>query len=862
MAAAESQDKSSRNISNQEIPDGFMSDGKRKIDFILVYEKFSNHNEMHIKRRLFFERRLELNGLQMETEEVSDAGKCLVFVKLHVPWSTLCSVAEDLKLKTPLWLHDRPILIKQSWFMARMKKLFNCNFFVKPKGLTREQRGKNYITWPFSVQIKDRYAIKDRQTFFSTIQRIEIVWEVLQKTQNDFNNKRSRGLEELLAHKIYTAAFPLHEGDACQSKTGYTTTSSRKQLLSTWASWRQIFRPQPLSKVQQYFGHKIAFYFAFLDFYLKMLIFPAIAGLLAILYGYLAHDTEIEEICSVHEEPGNYIMCPVCKPPDCDPWRMADSGCLKYKTEYRLDNEAALFLSCFTIIWGIIFLKMWKRKEARYAAIWDCIDIKLHQATVRPGYTNTAPLERINLVTTKMEPHWPFYFRAMRIFVSILITATILCFAVFCLFLILISRVAMYGAFKRAGGFWTEHSLSAPRFLTSKFVSITVFIFELVYSRVSFRLTNFERPKTHRDFMNSLLCKLFVFKLFNSFIPISYSAWVRGKLVKTPADLNYYKELCDSGCMTEIVELIANLLIFRLILENIIEIFLPFTKNFIKRCKNSSLKEHRLLSRWLKDFHMGQVELDGVYKDYMEMVVQFAFVIFCVSAFPATAFVCFINNIFEIRIDAIKLLKSNRRPLPERVRGIQIWYHFLDTIVKIGIIFNAALIAFTSGNLPKIFYVFHYMKSLDLHGYTAFSLSRIDIEAYKGDSDSYAYLKSKNITSCWYIGFRENERPYHMRADYWRIVTFRLAVFATYIIVFYTLMWFVNTFINDVPADVKIRMQRRKHVVMKALQAEGGLKKKNFINRRKNNLNHYLYDDCMLMCSVNPILAETSQQNM
>lgn len=815
-----------------------MSDGNRKIDFVLVYEKLTKNNEQENKKRQFFERNLENNGLQLEIDEIEDDGKQLTFVKVHAPWYTLCPVAENLKIKLPLWLNDGPMLRKQSQLRIYLKKLFECNILMKSKGLTREKREKNSITWPFSVRNKDRYAVKDRRTFFSTAQRIEIVWEVLQKTRNDLNNERKRGLAELLSRKIYTAAFPLHEGDAFRTKNGFVKNTPRKQLLSTWASWSQILRPQPLRKIQKYFGHKIGFYFAFMDFYLKMLVFPAIAGAMVIFYGLFVYNEEhkeLRDICDPNNAPGNYTMCPICEPPNCDPWLMAAEGCSKYKIEFRLDNEAVLFMSCFTIAWAILFLKLWKRREARLAADWDSIDVKVRNAAIRPDYENTAPTVRKNWVTSQMEPHWPFWQRMARIFASILATFVVLCLAELSLFSLLISRVALYGAFKRAGGELAEYNTFAARFLINKFVFVSVILFESIYTKLSFSLTNFERPKTNFDFMNSLLWKLFIFKIINAFLPIVYSAWIKGKTVKTPADLNYFKELCDGGCLGEVVELIAILLVARFIIENILEILVPFIKNFIKRYKHSSFEEHRKLPRWLKDYHMCEVILDGVYKEYMEMMLQFAFLIFCVTVFPATPFICFINNIFEIRIDANKLLKGNRRPLPERVRGIKIWFHFLDVIVKVGIVFNAALIAFTSESLPRIFYSYERNNNAGIVGYTEYSLSSINVSAY--DKHSREYLRSKNVTTCWYAGFRQSSPPYWFRFDYHRILTIKLSAFATYIVVFCAFMWIVNSLIDDVPPDVKIRMQRRKHIVMKSLEEEGALKKRNV--RRKYGTNKY-----------------------
>lgn len=83
--------------------------------------------------------------------------------------------------------------------------------------------------------------------------------------------------------------------------------------------------------------------------------------------------------------------------------------------------------------------------------------------------------------------------------------------------------------------------------------------------------------------------------------------------------------------------------------------------------------------------------------DTLPFQVQFAFVTLFVPAFPVAPLVCLLNNILEIRVDAIKFIVSHRRPLPTRVPGIQIWNEFLDIVAKLAVLCNGALISFTSG---------------------------------------------------------------------------------------------------------------------------------------------------------------------
>ncbi len=47
-----------------------------------------------------------------------------------------------------------------------------------------------------------------------------------------------------------------------------------------------------------------------------------------------------------------------------------------------------------------------------------------------------------------------------------------------------------------------------------------------------------------------------------------------------------------------------------------------------------------------------------------------------------------LNNVLELRLDAQKILRYYRRPVPYKVPSIGVWYRIFDIIGKMAVIFN------------------------------------------------------------------------------------------------------------------------------------------------------------------------------
>ncbi|KAM8849641.1 anoctamin-8-like isoform 2-T2 [Spinachia spinachia] len=89
-------------------------------------------------------------------------------------------------------------------------------------------------------------------------------------------------------------------------------------------------------------------------------------------------------------------------------------------------------------------------------------------------------------------------------------------------------------------------------------------------------------------------------------------------------------------------------------------------------------------------------------QDYQEMFIQFGYVVLFSSAFPLAAMCALVNNIIEIRSDALKLCTGLQRPFGQRVENIGQWQTAMEAMGVIAIIVNCYLIG-QCGQLQRLF---------------------------------------------------------------------------------------------------------------------------------------------------------------
>ncbi|XP_030646255.1 anoctamin-3 [Chanos chanos] len=821
--------------SNPAKPSGLLfRDGKKRIDYILVYKKSSPQ----VEKRCTFERNLRAEGLMLE-KEPSLTNNDIMFVKIHAPWDTLCKYAEQMNIRMPFR--------KKCYFTDWKKKSIGSRFHLRcrqlkswlprnpmklDKAALPDLEETDCYTAPFSRARMHHFTINNRETFFSNSTRSRIVHHVLQRTKYE-DGKSKMGINRLLGNGTYEAAFPPHEGSYKSSHPIKThgAQNHRHLLYERWARWGIWYKYQPLDLIRRYFGEKIGLYFAWLGWYTGMLIPAALVGLFVFLYGLFTMDSSqvSREIC----EANTTIMCPMCEG-NCSSWTLSDS-CIYAKVTHLFDNGGTVFFAIFMAIWATVFLEFWKRRRAELTYDWDLIDWEEEEEELRPQFeAKYSRKERVNPISGKPEPFQPFTDKLSRLMVSVSGIFFMISLVLTAVFAVVVFRLIVMEKF---ASFQWEFVKKNWQFATSGtgvcINFIIIMSLNVVYEKVAYLLTNLEHPRTESEWENSFALKMFLFQFVNLNSSTFYIAFFLGRFAGRPGDYNklfdrWRMEECHpSGCLIDLCLQMGVIMVLKQMWNNFMELGYPLLQNWWSRRKmrrageQNNVERKEKLPQWDKDWNLQPMNAHGLVDEYLEMVLQFGFTTIFVAAFPLAPLLALLNNIIEIRLDAYKFVTQWRRPMPARATDIGIWHGILEGIGVVAVITNAFVIAITSDYIPRFVYAFKYGPCADkgyqheecLRGYLNNSLSVYEMNELKNGTNNQPRY-------CRYRDYRAppwNPEPYEFTLQFWHVLAARLA----FIIVFEHLVFGIKTFIAhlipDMPKDLCDRMRREKYLMQEMM---------------------------------------------
>ncbi|XP_050316661.1 anoctamin-1 isoform X1 [Bactrocera neohumeralis] len=850
----------------------FFTDGVRSIDFVLAYkvDLDASQESINAHKRFKYEANLLQNGLQMEVDIREQ--QHIHFVKIHAPLDVLRRYAEILKLRMPMkedlcsttvyskysrLLHAAQYLSRKIPGMSAVNRSTRSafsslksvvQFFLRHIFIDERYFPRRAYRFT-AIYSRDKEYLFDihHRCFFTNAVRSRIVQFILDRQYFDNPDKdpRAFGIDRMVESNVYCAAYPLHDGEITEKGT------MREALYTHWASVKKWYRYQPLDYVKEYFGVKIGLYFAWLGFYTYMLLLASLIGIICFVYSLitLKDYVPVQDVCS-NEHTHNLTMCPLCD--RCDFWYLKET-CFYAKITYLFDNPSTVFFAVFMSFWATLFLELWKRYSAEITHRWDLTGFDVHEEHPRPEYLSRLghvknTRTRIDYVTNIQEPVVPFWrmkFPATILSVSVVFLLILLAFVA--LVAVVVYRMSMLGTFKLNSSTMTTSSAIMLATASAAFVNLCLlYMLNYVYTQLAEYLTELEMWRTQTQFDDSLTLKIYLLQFVNYYASIFYIAFFKGKFVGHPGKYNtifdYRQEECSSGgCLTELCIQLAIIMIGKQAFNTILEVIMPKIWRKImaiqvglSRLFNSKTHDvnKEKVERYLRDLKLLDWGPRSLFPEYLEMVLQYGFVTLFVAAFPLAPFFALLNNIFEMRLDAKKLLANHRRPVSQRVRDIGVWYRILDSIGKLSVITNGFIIAFTSDFIPRLVYRAS-SEGHTLAGYLNFTLSEYNIT----ESDNLRSLAGddSNIRTCFYADFREpptSPRKYYLTSTFYIILACRLAFVVVFENFVALVMILVRWCIPDMSVELRDQIRREVYLTNEIIIAKEAERARLGLDRR------------------------------
>uniref|UniRef100_A0A3B3DXJ0 Anoctamin n=1 Tax=Oryzias melastigma TaxID=30732 RepID=A0A3B3DXJ0_ORYME len=265
---------------------------------------------------------------------------------------------------------------------------------------------------------------------------------------------------------------------------------------------------------------------------------------------------------------------------------------------------------------------------------------------------------------------------------------------------------------------------------------------------------------------------MFTFQFFTLFSSLFYIAFFLGRINGHPG--NYVRiagfrleECHPSGCLTDLSIQMGVIMTLSQVMNKIPSL--------------TSLREKHVCAHPLQ---LAEEENNYQLADLDDLMIQFSFTTLFVAAFPLAPLMALINNIVEIRLEAIKMVRLERRLIPKKTNVMGIWTNVLEAIGVLAVITNGLVIGITSDFVPRLVYRYGYgpcaLGEAGTHcmsGYINSSLTtrRVgDVEQQARMNDELCVITEVLSCVCSFRDFR-SEEDHSLTSHFWLVLAARLA---------------------------------------------------------------------------------------
>jgi len=256
--------------------------------------------------------------------------------------------------------------------------------------------------------------------------------------------------------------------------------------------------------------------------------------------------------------------------------------------------------------------------------------------------------------------------------------------------------------------------------VSSALNAIQIQVFNVFYGWCAVKLNDYENHRTQSDYENALIGKSFIFKFVNSYNTLFYIAFFKQFdstvhfCAATPHDGGISKASLLKGppyvlesvpahdCLKELQTQLGVVFVLLIVINNAVEIIAPMYAQYAAAKENRAVDaQGKEIIKTLAEVEFELAPYESTFDDFDEMAIQYGYVSLFVVAFPLAPLLALISNATEVRLDATKMCKFNRRPHPRGAADIGMWYDIMNVVSFMAVITNIAVIVIETAQFTK-----------------------------------------------------------------------------------------------------------------------------------------------------------------
>ena len=417
-----------------------------------------------------------------------------------------------------------------------------------------------------------------------------------------------------------------------------------------------------IDKLRDHFGVHIAMYFAFLNAYSKSLVPMAVTGFIFWLSGLANHH----------------------------------------------------MYACLVVLWAIAFVEFWHIRERMLAVRWGMTGVSSVSERNSHFTPRTKSLSPITGMEEEVFENWR---RDVRFLLCVPVTILFLVFLVSTMAAIFLFQVVVDEVYDGP-------AKSLVALIPTILFSTCIPLIQSAWRMAAQIMTNFENHATVHRFQSSLTFKIFGMQSIVTYGILALTAYmylpfgeylinqlqVHGYLDRLFAfvtrDPNAFKgriqpfHVSPTGLHDQLFAMSVTQQLMNTFTEVILPILWRHAEKFINKIRGSSRrKELEAFAKTNRDqafLERVQNEFDldvyDEFTDYAEMATQLGVISLWSVLWPLAPVMSVVNNFFELRSDAFKLVVNMRRPIPRRVESIGSWSSVLSHLAHLSFFTNFTML--------------------------------------------------------------------------------------------------------------------------------------------------------------------------